>query len=78
MPHVTILTFTCDKQMFLSKAFKRDRLLPRMVIIDLRVCHIARQNGMVSHSAVISSERSHQLKHRMNYKCCPVSQLIVR
>ena len=34
------LTFSCDKQMLPSKAFKRDHLLPRIVIMDLKVCHV--------------------------------------
>ena len=31
---------TCDKHMFLSKAFKKEHLLSGIVIIDLRDCHI--------------------------------------
>ena len=31
---------TCDKHMFLSKAFKQEHLLSGIVIIDLRDCHI--------------------------------------
>ena len=40
MHHATILTFICEKQMFLSKAFKQEHLLSRIVIMDLRVFHV--------------------------------------
>ena len=72
-------TFTCDKQMFLSKAFKRERLLPRMVIIDLRVCHIhckTKRNGLSQCSNFIwekpSTKTSHELQMLSSVKinCC--------